>query len=60
MLRILVDVGDLEPFWKYQGGIRGIGGVRDVLGGSRYSGTRRVIGGIRGHWGTPKGCRGLF
>ena len=26
---------------------------------SRYSGARRVYD-IRGHWETPRGCRGMF
>ena len=36
------------------GSIRGIGGVRGVLGTGRecrYSGVRKGIGSIRGHWG---------
>ena len=46
----------------------GVGGVRGVLGTGRecrYSGTRRGIGGIRGHWGLPRGvgavrvCQGV-
>ena len=35
-------------------GIRGCQGVRCVLGASRecrYSGAKKGIGGIRGHWG---------
>ena len=44
------------------GGIRGVEGVRDVLGG--WQGVwelraRMGIGGIRGNWGTPRGCRVL-
>ena len=36
------------------GAVRGHWGVRDVLGTGRdcrYSGARRCIHGIRGHWG---------
>ena len=39
-------------------GIRGVGVVRGVLGAGeecRYSGARRSIGGIRGHWVAPTG-----
>ena len=41
----------------------GVGGVRGILRASRdsrYSGTRRGIGGIRRHWGLLWGCRGSF
>ena len=40
--------------WGPVGGIRDVGGVRCVLAAGRecrYSGARRGIGGIRGHWG---------
>ena len=51
------------------GAIRGLSGhqgvgVRGVLGAGRkcrYSGARRSIGSIKGHWGSPRGvagCRG--
>ena len=45
-----------------------LGGVRGILGAFReckYSGARRCIGGIRGHWGllggvgAIRGCRGI-
>ena len=26
----------------------------------RYSGARRGMGSIRGHWGSPRGCRELL
>ena len=43
------------------GGIRGVGDVRSVLGAGRecrYSGARRGIGSLRGHWGSPRGVKG--
>ena len=44
----------------------GVGDVRGVLGAGRecrYSETRRGIGSIRGHWGSPRcvgGCQGVY
>ena len=38
-----------------RGTLGGVGGVLGVLGAGRkcrYSGARRGIGGIRGHWGS--------
>ena len=42
------------------GGIRECWGVRGVGAGRecRYSGTRKGIGNIRGHWGSPRGVGG--
>ena len=36
--------------------------MRGVFGAGRecrYSGARRSIGGIRGHWGAVRGCQGV-
>ena len=50
----LGDVGVLGPL-----GV--LGGIRGCMGADRecrYSGTRRGIGSIRGHWGSPRGVGG--
>ena len=42
-------------------GIRGVGGIRGLLGTGRdcwSSGARRGIGGIRRYWEVPRMCKG--
>ena len=49
-------LGQLEAL-----GAIGVSGVYWVSGRKcRYLGDRRGIGGIRGHWGTPRGCWGCW
>ena len=55
--------GCRESVWECQAVSWCVGGVRGVFGGWRdswYSGTRRGIEGIMGHWGTPRRCRKPF
>ena len=48
----------MRRHWGSSRGCRGVRAIRGVLGAGRecrYSGARRAIGSIRGHWGSPRG-----